>query len=225
MCSPSASYPAWTCWSSAGVRPARSSSSIPKLNVIGVEFVAYDSFKANTVVSDYIDRYGTHRRGLDGCRRHRRVHPRGLQGCRRSLPKVMVGEDQQDYLQYWKDNNLTAIAPTFPTFQWRTAVLASVMFLQGETVQHNWVLPQPDVTQANLDQVPQPGDAPAALHPVRLRGHDELPGCLEERRRQQVQGRPVTLGIQRLSKKWARSNFGRAHFKPVALTRKGVWNP
>ncbi|HSR19406.1 MAG TPA: hypothetical protein VLL49_00695, partial [Anaerolineales bacterium] len=64
----------------------------------------------------------------------------------------MVGEDQQDYLQYWKDNNLTAIAPTFPTFQWRTAVLSSVMFLDGETVQKNWVLPQPDVTQANLDQ-------------------------------------------------------------------------
>jgi ribose transport system substrate-binding protein len=68
------------------------------------------------------------------------------------FPKVMVGEDQQDYLQYWKDNNLTAIAPTFPTFQWRTAVLASVMFLDGETVQHHWYLPQPDVTQANLDQ-------------------------------------------------------------------------
>ncbi len=70
-------------------------------------------------------------------------------------PKVMVGEDQEDYLQYWKDNNLTAIAPTFPTFQWRTAVLASVMFLQGKTVQHNWVMPQPEVVAANLDTVHQ----------------------------------------------------------------------
>jgi ribose transport system substrate-binding protein len=67
-------------------------------------------------------------------------------------PKVMVGEDQEDYLQYWKANLQTAIAPTFPTFQWRTAVLSAVMFLQGKTVQHNWVMPQPDVTTANLDQ-------------------------------------------------------------------------
>jgi ribose transport system substrate-binding protein len=71
-------------------------------------------------------------------------------------PKVMVGEDQQDYLAYWKANNLTAIAPTFPTFQWRTAVLSAVMFLQGETVQRNWYLPQPDVVQANLDQYENP---------------------------------------------------------------------
>ena len=124
----------------------------PKLNVIGVEFVAYDSFKASTVVTDYIDKYGT----IDAVW----MDAGGtavsiLEAFKDSgvpYPKVMVGEDQEDYLQYWKDNNLTAIAPTFPTFQWRTAVLASVMFLDGETVQHNWVLPQPDVTQANLDQ-------------------------------------------------------------------------
>ena len=67
-------------------------------------------------------------------------------------PKVMVGEDQEDYLQYWKANLTKAIAPTFATYQWRTAVLSAVMFLQGKTVQHHWYLPQPDVTTANLDQ-------------------------------------------------------------------------
>ena len=69
-----------------------------------------------------------------------------------AYPKVMVGEDQEDYLKFWKANNLTAIAPSFPTYQWRTAVLASVMFLQGKTVQHNWVLPQPEIVKANLDK-------------------------------------------------------------------------
>jgi ribose transport system substrate-binding protein len=29
----------------------------PQINVIGVEFVAYDSFKASTVVSDYLAKY------------------------------------------------------------------------------------------------------------------------------------------------------------------------
>jgi len=31
----------------------------PQLNIIGVEFVGYDSFKANTVVSDYLAKFGT----------------------------------------------------------------------------------------------------------------------------------------------------------------------
>jgi ribose transport system substrate-binding protein len=140
----------------------------PQLNVIGVEFVAYDSFKASTVVTDYIDKFGT----IDAVW----MDAGGtavsiLEAFKDSgvpYPTVMVGEDQQDYLQYWKDNNLTAIAPTFPTFQWRTAVLSSVMFLDGETVQHNWVLPQPDVTQANLEQYLN-----AAMPPL----HYTLCGC------------------------------------------------
>jgi ribose transport system substrate-binding protein len=82
----------------------------------------------------------------------------------------MVGEDQQDYLEYWKANNLTAIAPTFPTYQWRTAVLASVMFLKGETVQHNWVLPQPEITVANLDKYITAGMPP--LHYALSGGED-----------------------------------------------------
>ena len=72
----------------------------------------------------------------------------------------MVGEDQNDYLNFWKEKGLTAIAPTFPTYQWRTAILASLMFLKGETVQHRWVLPQVDVTQANLEQFAQPNMPP-----------------------------------------------------------------
>jgi ribose transport system substrate-binding protein len=64
----------------------------------------------------------------------------------------MIGEDQQDFLEYWKANKINGLAPTFPTFQWRTAVLAAVMFLQGKPVQHHWVLPQPDVTAENLDK-------------------------------------------------------------------------
>ena len=142
----------------------------PNLNVVGVEFVAYDSFKASTVVSDYIAKYG-----------HIDAIWMDAGGTAVSIleafkdagapdPKVMVGEDQQDYLEYWKANNLTAIAPTFPTYQWRTAVLASVMFLQGKTVQHNWVLPQPEITAANLDKYITPGMPP--LHYALSGGED-----------------------------------------------------
>jgi ribose transport system substrate-binding protein len=124
----------------------------PNLNVIGVEFVGYDSFKANTVVSDYLAKYGTIDAVWMDAGGTAVTILEAFKDAGAPYPKVMVGEDQEDYLQYWKANNLTAIAPTFPTYQWRTAVLAAVKFLKGETVQHNWVLPQPEVTNTNLDQ-------------------------------------------------------------------------
>ena len=124
----------------------------PQINVIGVEFVAYDSFKASTVVSDYLAKYGTIDAVWMDAGGTAVTILEAFKDAGAPYPKVMVGEDQQDYLKYWKANNLNGLAPTFPTFQWRTAVLAAVMFLQGETVQHHWVLPQPDVTAENLDK-------------------------------------------------------------------------
>jgi ribose transport system substrate-binding protein len=123
----------------------------PQLNIIGVEFVAYDSFKASTVVADYIDRFGTIDAVWMDAGGTAVSILEAFEDAGAPFPKVMVGEDQQDYLIFWRDKGLTAIAPTFPTFQWRTAVLASVMFLEGETVQKRWVLPQPDVTEENLN--------------------------------------------------------------------------
>ncbi len=123
----------------------------PQINVIGVEFVAYDSFKANTVVSDYLAKYGTIDAVWMDAGGTAVTILEAFKDNGADYPKVMIGEDQQDFLEYWKANGINGLAPTFPTFQWRTAVLAAVMFLKGETVQHNWVLPQPDVTAANLD--------------------------------------------------------------------------
>jgi ribose transport system substrate-binding protein len=123
----------------------------PQLNIIGVEFVGYDSFKANTVVSDYLAKYGTIDAVWMDAGGTAVTILEAFKDAGAPYPKAMVGEDQEDYLQYWKANNLTAIAPTFPTYQWRTAVLSAVMFLQGKTVQHDWTMPQPEVTAANLD--------------------------------------------------------------------------
>lgn len=142
----------------------------PQFNVIGVEFVAYDSFKASTVVTDYIAKYGTIDAVWMDAGGTAVAILEAFEDAGLPAPKVMVGEDQQDYLEYWKANNLTAIAPTFPTYQWRTAVLASVMFLEGETVQHNWVLPQPEVVAENLDQYITPGMPP--LHYALSGGED-----------------------------------------------------
>jgi len=124
----------------------------PQINVVGVEFVGYDSFKANTVVSDYLAKYGNIDAVWMDAGGTAVTILEAFKDAGAPYPKVMVGEDQQDFLEYWKANKINGIAPTFPTFQWRNAVLAAVMFLQGKTVQHHWVLPQPDVTAANLDK-------------------------------------------------------------------------
>ncbi len=128
----------------------------PQLNIIGVEFVGYDSFKANTVVSDYLAKYGTIDAVWMDAGGTAVTILEAFKDAGAPYPQVMVGEDQEDYLQYWKANLEKAIAPTFATYQWRTAVLSAVMFLQGKTVQHNWYLPQPEVTTANLDQYIDP---------------------------------------------------------------------
>ena len=121
------------------------------INVVGVEFDDYNTVKTNTLVRDYIDRFGH----IDAIWMDAGGPAVGALEAYQDLNlpfPVMVGEDQNDYLKFWKENNLTGIAPTFPTFQWRSAVLIAVKILQGEPVQKRWVLPQPNVTQANLDQ-------------------------------------------------------------------------
>jgi len=120
-------------------------------SVVGVEFNDYSGPKTKTIVTDYIDRFGYidavwMDAGGPAVAALEAYEDLGL-----PFP-VMVGEDQMDYLKYWKENDVTAIAPTFPTFQWRTAVLAAVMILQGEPVDARWVLPQPNVTQDNLEE-------------------------------------------------------------------------
>ena len=124
----------------------------PQINVIGVEFVAYDSFKASTVVSDYLAKYGTIDAVWMDAGGTAVTILEAFKDAGAPYPKVMIGEDQQDFLEYWKANKINGLAPTFSTFQWRTAVLAAVNFLQGKPVQHNWVLPQPDVNASNLDK-------------------------------------------------------------------------
>ncbi len=56
--------------------------------------------------------------------------------------------------------SLTAIAATYPVYQWRTAVIAAVDILSGKQVPKEWILPQPTVTSDNLSQYLRPGMPP-----------------------------------------------------------------
>jgi ribose transport system substrate-binding protein len=88
---------------------------------------------------------------------------------------VMAGEDELSFLRKWEETGMTAVAPVYSNFQWRTPVLAAVMILDGEQVPAEWVLPQDPITEAELDEfLGRNADMPS-LHYAKFGGED-LPG-------------------------------------------------
>jgi ribose transport system substrate-binding protein len=141
------------------------------LNVVGVEFTEGDAAKMKSIVSDYIQREGS----IDGVWMDAGdgavAVAEAFEDAGVEIPP-MNGEDQQDFLKKWKEDGLTAVAPTYPTYQWRTPVIAAVKILKGEKVPKEWVLPQPKITQENLDQYVKP-DMPPLYYA--LCGCEDLP--------------------------------------------------
>ena len=72
----------------------------------------------------------------------------------------ITGEDQNDFLQKWQTKGYPWFAPTYPVYQWRTAIIAAVDILKGQQVPKEWVLPQPVITVDNLQQYISPGMPP-----------------------------------------------------------------
>ncbi len=142
------------------------------LNVVSVEFGDGNNDKVKTIITDAIQKYGK----VDGVWMDAGATAvaalEAFEDAGQPYP-VINGEDQQDFLVKWQDEGLTAIAPTFPTFQCRTAVIASMKTLQGEELPDPWVLPQPSVNQENLAEFVQPGMPP--LH-YAMCGCEEMPG-------------------------------------------------
>ncbi|WP_419998627.1 substrate-binding domain-containing protein [Streptomyces boninensis] len=142
------------------------------LDVAEVKFTDGDPSKTKSVVSDAISRHGD----IDGVWMDSGATSvaavEAFEDAGKDVPPI-TGEDQQDFLQAWKDKKLTAIAPTYPTFQWRTPVIAALKILKGEQVPKTWTLPQPTVTQQNLDEYLQGGMPP--LH-YAMCGCADLPG-------------------------------------------------
>lgn len=124
------------------------------MNVVGMEFSEGDRATVKSIVQDYIERFGQ----IDGiwmdAGQDAVAAAEAFEDMGMDVPPI-VGEDQQDFLQKWSEDGLTAIAPSWPTFQWRTPIIAATMILSGEEVPSEWILPQPAITEENLDQYVQ----------------------------------------------------------------------
>jgi len=129
------------------------------VKVVGVEFTDGDPAKAKTIVGDYLQRFGR----LDGVWADAGATAvavaEAFQDAGKPVPP-MDAEDQQDFLELWQKNHLTAIAATYPVYQWRTVVIAAVDILSGKSIPKEWILPQPTITSANLGQYLRPGMPP-----------------------------------------------------------------
>ncbi|MFD4856185.1 ABC transporter substrate-binding protein [Streptomyces atratus] len=160
-----------TRWSAAKVALDKSG-----LDVVDVKFTDGDPAKTKAIVTDAITRNGD----IDGVWMDSGATSvaavEAFEDAGKDVPPI-TGEDQQDFLQVWKEKKLTAIAPSYPTFQWRTPVIAALKILKGEQVPKEWKLPQPTVTQDTLDQYLKPGMPP--LH-YAMCGCENLPGFPEK---------------------------------------------
>jgi ribose transport system substrate-binding protein len=142
------------------------------INIAGAEFTDGDNARTKSIVEDYIQRGQIDAVWMDaGATAVAAIEAFEDSGL--DVP-VFVGEDQQDFLQKWRDMGLTAIAPTYPTYQWRTPIVAAISILGGEEVPGpEWVLPQPAITADNLDDFIN--DSMPPLH-YAMCGCEELPG-------------------------------------------------
>src|ERR671914_3096796 len=159
-----------TRWSAAKVKFDESD-----LDVVGVEFTDGDAAKTKSIVSDYLQREGQ----IDGVWMDAGATAvaamEAFEDNGQEIPPF-VGEDQLDFLTKWQEDGLTAVAPTYSNFQWRTPVVAAVKILQGEEGPEGGGLPQPTITKDNLDQYVDPNMPP--LH-YALCGCEEMPGYPE----------------------------------------------
>jgi ribose transport system substrate-binding protein len=120
-----------------------------QVKVVGVEFTDGDAAKTKSIVNEYIQREGK----IDGVWMDAGATAvaavEAFQDAGAPIPPF-VGEDQQDFLRIWADERMTAVGPTYPTYQWRTPIIAALRILDGKQVPREWVLPQPKVTGDNL---------------------------------------------------------------------------
>ena len=143
------------------------------VNVVGAEFTGGDNAKTKAIVEDYINRFGKIDAIWMDAGATAVAAIEAFEDAGQPLP-IITGEDQEDFLTKWKKEKLTAFAPTYPTYQWRSPVIAAVKILKGEPViGPTWKLPQPVITQETLDQYVDPKMPP--LH-YAMCGCKDMPG-------------------------------------------------
>lgn len=141
------------------------------MNVVGVEFTDGDAAKTKSIVSDYIQREGS----IDGVWMDAGATSvaavEAFEDAGQEVPPF-TGEDQLDFLTKWQEDGLTAIAPVYSNFQWRTPIIAATQILKGEEVPEEWVLPQVPINQEELGEWVDPEMPP--LHYAKC-GCEEMP--------------------------------------------------
>ena len=143
------------------------------VDVVGAQFTNGDNAKTKAIVDDYITRFGNIDAVWMDAGATAVAALEAFEDAGKPYP-IITGEDQEDFLEKWKDKHLTAIAPTYPTFQWRTPIIAAVKILKGEPViGPDWKLPQPTITQADLDKYVNPNMPPLFYA---MCGCQDLPG-------------------------------------------------
>jgi len=141
------------------------------VEIVGVEFTDGDPAKTKTIVSDHLERGKVDGVWMDAGATTVAV-VEAFEDAGLPIPPV-TGEDQQDFLELWQQRKLTAIAPTYPVYMWRTALIAATYVLSGTKVPADWVLPQPIVTDRTLAEYVRPG-MPALFYPTC--GCQQMPG-------------------------------------------------
>ncbi|WP_199035563.1 substrate-binding domain-containing protein [Glycomyces salinus] len=143
------------------------------LEILGNEFTGGDAAEIKNIVTQYLQRGdvdGIWMDAGDGAV----AAVEAFEDAGQPYP-VMSGEDELSFMRKWDETGMTAIAPVYSNFQWRTPVLAASMILSGEEVPAEWVLPQEPITEAELDDyLDRNADMPS-LHYAKFGGED-LPG-------------------------------------------------
>ncbi|MCD0446795.1 substrate-binding domain-containing protein [Glycomyces sp. A-F 0318] len=144
-----------------------------ELEILGNEFTGGDAAEIKNIVSQYLERGevdGIWMDAGDGAV----AAIEAFEDAGQPYP-VMTGEDELSFMRKWEETGMTALAPVYSNFQWRTPVIAATMILAGEQVPSEWVLPQDPITEAELgDYLERNADMPS-LHYAKFGGED-LPG-------------------------------------------------
>ncbi|MDN3240293.1 substrate-binding domain-containing protein [Glycomyces tritici] len=144
-----------------------------ELEVLGNEFTGGDAAEIKNIVSQYLQRGdvdGIWMDAGDGAV----AAIEAFEDAGKPYP-VMAGEDELSFMRKWEETGMTAIAPVYSNFQWRTPVLAATMILNGEQVPAEWVLPQEPITEADRDEYLERNADMPSLHYAKFGGED-LPG-------------------------------------------------
>jgi ribose transport system substrate-binding protein len=143
------------------------------LEVLGDEFTGGDGAKIKDIVTQYLQRGdvdGIWMDAGDGAV----AAVEAFEDAGKDYP-VFSGEDELSFMRKWKDTGMTAVAPVYSNFQWRTPILAAVQIWKGQEVPKEWVLPQEPITDADRDDYLERNKDMPSLHYAKFGGED-LPG-------------------------------------------------